>query len=92
MRWRGAGCGCGELMELQGGCLCWITVAEITSALRGSQAEVTIGTEAGLKHPSSVNLINVQTVPRAHLAHYVGAVSPEAMHRVCEALRVATGC
>ena len=42
-----------------------VTVAPITSTIRGSPTEVVLGVEDGMKHPSAVNLDHVITVPRA---------------------------
>ncbi len=69
-----------------------VTVCSITSTLRGGAMEVEIGIAEGLKQPSSVNLINLQTVPRSTLRQYVGALSPEKMREVCRALIRAVGC
>jgi mRNA interferase MazF len=67
-------------------------VAAITSTLRGSRTEVDLGTAAGLKHPSCVNLCNIFTVPQRSLQVFVGTVGPEKMLEVCQALAIATGC
>ncbi len=68
-----------------------VTVAPITSAIRGVRSEVALGTEVGLKHASAVNLHLVQTVPLATLRGYVGTVSPEIMLRVRDAMLFALG-
>jgi mRNA interferase MazF len=69
-----------------------VVVASITSTLHGTAVEVPVGIDEGLKHPSAVNLVNLQTVPRADLHQYVGSLSPEKMHEVCRALIVSAGC
>ena len=69
-----------------------VTVAAITSTLRGAPTEVELGVEEGLKHPCCVNLCNVFTVVRADLRTFVGTVPPPKLDRVCLALAVATGC
>lgn len=69
-----------------------VTVASVTSALRGHPGEVVIGIEEGLKQTSAINLINVHTVPRSALRQYVGSVGPEKMQQVCRALIRAVGC
>lgn len=74
------------------GLLDTVMVAPITSTIRGAPSEVVVGIAEGLKNRSAVNLDHVQTVEQRRLAHYVGAVSPETMERVCEALLVAVGC
>jgi mRNA interferase MazF len=69
-----------------------VTVAAITSSLRGSPTEVELGVDEGLKGVSCVNLANVFTVPQERLGAFVGTVGRERMRRVCRALAVATGC
>jgi mRNA interferase MazF len=69
-----------------------VMVAPITSTRRGAPSEVAVGANEGLKHESAVNLDHVQTVERALLVSYVGALSPVRMREVCRALAVATGC
>jgi mRNA interferase MazF len=69
-----------------------VIVAPVTSTLRGAPSEVRVGTEAGLKHDSAVNLDHVQTVERARLVRRVGRVPAGKMREVCAALAIATGC
>ena len=69
-----------------------VMVAPITSTLRGSPGEVTVGVAEGLKHDSAVNLDHVQTVQQRRLHKYIGSLSGEKMNEVCEALEIATGC
>ncbi len=68
-----------------------VTVAPITSTIRGTASEVVIAGESGLKRPSAINLDHVSTVPRAGLRTYVGSVSPAVMNRVRDALLFALG-
>ena len=69
-----------------------VTVAPITSTIRGSPTEVVLGIEDGMKHPCAVNLDHVITVPRAGLGRLVGHVSPIRLAEVCRALAFAVGC
>ncbi|MBD3868535.1 MAG: type II toxin-antitoxin system PemK/MazF family toxin [Acidobacteria bacterium] len=69
-----------------------VMVAPITSTLRGSPGEVTVGFAEGLKHDSAVNLDHVQTVQQNRLHKYVGSLSGEKMNEVCQALAIAAGC
>jgi mRNA interferase MazF len=69
-----------------------VTVAAITSTLRGSPTEVELGTAEGLKQTSCVNLCNLFTVRQQDLGSFVGTVGPEKMIDVCRALAVASGC
>jgi mRNA interferase MazF len=68
-----------------------VTVAPITTTVRGIPTEVAVGVEHGLRRPSVVNLDNLATVPCAGLRAYVGSVGPEVMARVREALLFALG-
>jgi mRNA interferase MazF len=68
-----------------------VTVAPITSTIRGIPTEVVIGTECGLKGTSAINLDHVATVPRVGLRAYVGSVSPAVLNRVRDALLFALG-
>jgi mRNA interferase MazF len=69
-----------------------VTVASVTSTLRGSPTEVELGLDEGLKQISCVNLCNIFTVSRHDLATFVGTVAPEKMASVCAALAVAVAC
>lgn len=69
-----------------------VTVAAVTSTLRGSPTEVELGTAEGLKRTSCVNLCNLFTVEQRRLRTFVGSVGPRKMRRVCRALQVANGC
>ena len=68
-----------------------VTVAPITSTVRGVPSEVLVGVESGLKQPSAVNLHHIATVPAAGLRTFVGAVAPQTLTRVREALLFALG-
>jgi mRNA interferase MazF len=69
-----------------------VTVAAVTSTLRGSPTEVLLGTDEGLKTASCVNLCNVYTVRQGELRAFVGTVSPIKMRDVCRALAIACAC
>ncbi len=69
-----------------------VTVASITSTIRGLPTEVSIGVEEGLKIPSCVNLCNLFTIEQQKLGTFVGSVNPEKMRQICQALNIANGC
>ena len=69
-----------------------VTVAPVTSTIRGMPTEVRVGVAQGLKHECVVNLDHVQTVPRADLQQWIGRLGPERMFEVCGALNAAFGC
>ncbi len=69
-----------------------VTVAAVTSTLRGSPTEVELGPEEGLKRTSCANLCNLFTVPQSRLRRFVGSVGRQKMLDVCRALAIATDC
>jgi mRNA interferase MazF len=70
-----------------------VTIAEITTSIRGLAAEVHIDhAEVGLDRPSVVNCDGLHTVPQALLTTHVGGVSDEVMTNVCAAIAYALGC
>lgn len=70
-----------------------VTVAEITSTMRGLAAEVLIDLElAGLDHESAINCDGLHTVPQSTLTRHVGAIDKDDLKRVCAAIDYALGC
>lgn len=69
-----------------------VTVAAVTSTLRGAPTEVEVGVDEGLKAPSCVNLCNVFTVRQSDVRTFVGTVNAGKMRRICRALEIACGC
>ena len=69
-----------------------LTVAPVTSTMRGAPSEVPLNEDDGMKGPCAVNLHNTSTVSRENLGKRVTQLSPERMNEVCAALRFALGC
>ena len=70
-----------------------VTVAEITTSIRGIAAEVLLDHAAiGLERESAVNCDGLHTVTQALLKHPVGQLDDTTMRRVCWALNYALGC
>jgi mRNA interferase MazF len=74
------------------GHLATVTVAPITSTIRGVPSEVVLDIADGMKGPCAVNLHNAVTVARERLVRRVGSLSAGRMHEVCAALRFSLGC
>ncbi len=72
--------------------LSWVTVAPVTSTIRGVPSEVRLTEADGMKGPCAVNLHNLVTVSKQHLGRRVAMLSPERMSEVCAALAFALGC
>jgi mRNA interferase MazF len=70
-----------------------VTVAEITTSIRGIGAEVLLDPSAvNLERESAVNCDGLHTVTQASLTHPVGQLDDTTMQRVCSALNYALGC
>jgi mRNA interferase MazF len=69
-----------------------VTVAPITSTIRGVPSEVVLGPEDGMKQVCAVNLHNVMTVSKERLGRRLGQLDRPRMRGVCDALGFALGC
>ena len=70
-----------------------VTVAEVTTTIRGIGAEVELDhLQAGLDRPSVINCDGLHTITQASLTTRIGAVGDAVMGRVCTAISYALGC
>lgn len=70
-----------------------VTVAEITTFIRGLGVEVDIDhVEAGLDRPSVINCDGIHTVAQGSLTGPLGRVGDDVMRRVCSGISYAFGC
>jgi len=69
-----------------------VTIAPITSTIRGAQSEVVLDEQDGMKTRCVVNLHNTGTVPQMRLGRRLAQLSSEKMNEVCAAMRFALGC
>lgn len=70
-----------------------VTVAEITTHVRGLSTEVSFDhDEAGLDHPSAINCDGLHTISQTTLTERVGNVDDITMNSVCRAVGYALGC
>jgi len=69
-----------------------VTIAPITSTIRGVPSEVLLDQEDGMKDRCAVNLHNTVTVSQQHLGKRVARLSQLRMAQVCAALRFSLGC
>lgn len=68
-----------------------VTVVAVTTTVRGHPAEVAFGTESGLDHESVANCDDLATIPKAALRRRRGALPPDRLRALDDALRVALG-
>ena len=69
-----------------------VTVAPITSTIRGVPSEVPLSEEDGMKAPCAVNLHNAVTISQQRLGKRVAKLGSRRMSEICTALRFALGC
>jgi mRNA interferase MazF len=70
-----------------------VTVAEITTSVRGLAAEVPLDhAQLGLDRESAVNCDGLHTVPQTMLTEFVAVADGATMNRVCHAVSHALGC
>src|SRR5437899_12323988 len=69
-----------------------VTVAPITSTIRGVPSEVVLSEEDGMKAPCAVNLHNAVTVFQHRLGKRVAQLNSLRMNEICAALRFSLGC
>ena len=70
-----------------------VTVAEITTSVRGLAAEVPIDpAQLGLDRECAINCDGLHTVPQTMLTEHMAVASQATMDRVCAAVSYALGC
>jgi mRNA-degrading endonuclease toxin of MazEF toxin-antitoxin module len=70
-----------------------VTVAEVTTTIRGIAAEVGLDVEeTGVDRPSAINCDGIHTVARSSLTKRLGVVDTETMRNVCWSINYALGC
>jgi mRNA interferase MazF len=74
------------------GHLATITVAPITSTVRGIASEVILDIDDGMKGRCAVNLHNATTIAQTRLGRRLAKLGADRMDEVCAALRFALGC
>ncbi len=72
--------------------LATVTVAPITSTVRGVPSEVVLDEQDGMKTVCAVNLHNAVTVSQARLGRRIAQLSSTRMSEICAALRFAFAC
>ena len=70
-----------------------VTVAELTTTIRGLTVEVPVDEhEAGISQASVVNCDGLYTVRRTSLSNRVGKLSDLTMRHICQSVTFALGC
>ena len=66
-----------------------VTVAPITSTIRGLSTEVPVGPANGLDHDSVVSCDNVQTIPKSALGQHLGFLLAPQERLLAKAIQLA---
>ncbi|MGD0914060.1 MAG: type II toxin-antitoxin system PemK/MazF family toxin [Terracidiphilus sp.] len=69
-----------------------VTIAPVTSTIRGVPSEVVLGDEDGMKTSCAINLHNAVTVSKDRLGRRVAQLHSRRMNEICAALRFSLGC
>jgi mRNA interferase MazF len=68
-----------------------VTVAPVTTRVRGIASEVTVGTDEGLPKPGAANLDSITTIPKRSLTRRIAALPPHKIGEVERALHFSLG-
>ncbi len=74
------------------GHLSTVTIAPITSTIRGVPSEVVLDIDDGMKAPCAVNLHNAVTISQHRLDRRLARLGARRMNEICLALRFSLGC
>lgn len=69
-----------------------VTVAPVTSTIRGVPSEVLLDEGDGMKDRCAVNMHHAVTVSQQRLGKRVARLGPGRMSEICSALRFSLGC
>jgi mRNA interferase MazF len=69
-----------------------VTVAPVTSSIRGIKSQVVLDETDGMKAPCVVNLHNIVTLPKRCVGSRVTQLSRERVDQICAAMNFALGC
>jgi mRNA interferase MazF len=74
------------------GYLATVTVAPVTSTIRGVPSEVVLDAEDGMKAPCAVNLHNAVSISQERLGRRLAKLDSVRMEQICAALAFSLGC
>ena len=68
-----------------------VTVAPVTTRIRGLRVEVVLGPEDGMHRTCAVNVDGLVTIPKSRLQRFIATLSDEKLRAVNAAIRFALG-
>ena len=69
-----------------------VTVAPITSTIRGVPSEIVLNEEDGMKNTCAVNMHDAVTIAQDRLGKRIARLSSSRMNEICAALHFSLGC
>ena len=66
-----------------------VICAPVYTAYDGLSTQVAVGIDEGLKHDSGIHCDELISLPKSMLTNYVGKLSPEKLHLLGKALKIA---
>ena len=68
-----------------------VTIAPVTSTIRGVPSEVALSREDGMPRPCAINLHGMQTVPMERVGAFITSLTPDTMELTRKSLLFALG-
>ena len=69
-----------------------LTVAPVTSRVRGIPTEIVLGADEGLPRPCAASFDNAQPIQMSSLTHFVGRLGTARRGELCRALAALADC
>ena len=66
-----------------------VICAPVYTTYEGLSTQVTVGIDEGLKHDSGIHCDELVSLPKSMLTNYIGRLSPEKLHLLERALKIA---
>ena len=66
-----------------------VICAPVYTAYEGLSTQIAVGIDEGLKHDSGIHCDELVSLPKSMLTNYIGRLSPEKLHLLERALKIA---
>ena len=66
-----------------------VICAPVYTTYKGLSTQVAVGIDEGLKHDSGIHCDELVSLPKSMLTNYIGKLSPEKLHLLESALKIA---
>jgi len=69
-----------------------IVVAPVTSTIRANPTNIAVGAREGIDYDSVASFDNLSAVPQSVLTPRLGAIDPQRLPEICDALNALAAC